>query len=261
MELDGLLLEELRDVATQFSCEAGEIALSFFGKELTRELKHDGTIVTAADREIEQRLRQRISERYPDDGIVGEEFGVTDGRTGRRWILDPIDGTFSFAHGVPLFGTLIGVEIDGRAAVGAVRMPALGETVCAAAGMGTLWNGTAAHCSTVDTLADALVLCGDFYAGHLYERGPLSDAVQRAAGHRRGWGDCYAYVLVATGRAEVALDHVMSIWDCAALAPILEEAGGTFTDWQGRATIDGGNAIATNGPLFREVMQTVRAQP
>ncbi|HEV2037984.1 MAG TPA: inositol monophosphatase family protein, partial [Candidatus Eremiobacteraceae bacterium] len=204
-------------------------------------------------------LRQRIHERYPDDTIVGEEFGIANGTSGRRWIIDPIDGTFSYAHGVPLFGTLIGIEIDGEPSLGVVRMPALNETVCAAKGLGCRHNGRATRCSAIATLGDALIVCGDFYACYRHGFGDAAERLQAASRERRGWGDCYGHILVATGRAEVALDPVTSIWDCAALAPILEEAGGTFTDWRGKRTIDGGNAISTNGALFDDVMTLVRA--
>ncbi len=252
-------LEELLEFADRLARAAGAIALSHFGKNISRERKRDGTIVTAADREAEQHMRRRIAERYPSDGIVGEEFGIRQGASNRRWVIDPIDGTFSYARGVPLFGVLVGVEIDGIPSVGVAHMPALDETAAAASGLGCSWNGVAARTSQVATLGDALVVCGDFYAANAFGFGDAVERIQATARQRRGWGDCYGHILVATGRAEVALDPVMSIWDCAALAPIVEEAGGTFTDWHGRHTISGGNAIATNGPLFDDVMALVRA--
>jgi histidinol-phosphatase len=252
-------LEELLEFADRLARAAGAIALSHFGKDISRERKRDGTIVTAADREAEQYMRRRIAERYPSDGIIGEEFGIRQGTSNRRWVIDPIDGTFSYARGVPLFGVLVGVEISGTPSVGVAHMPALDETAAAAVGLGCSWNGTRAMTSKIGTLGDALIVCGDFYASHTLGFGEAVERIQAAAGGRRGWGDCYGHILVATGRADVALDPVMSIWDCAALAPIVEEAGGTFTDWRGRRTIQGGNAIATNGPLFDDVMALVRA--
>jgi histidinol-phosphatase len=254
-----IILEELLDFAEKLARDAGEIALSYFGKNPRAERKGDGTIVTIADREAEQLMRRRIHATYPDDAIVGEEFGVHDGASGRRWILDPIDGTFSYARGVPLFGTLVGVEIDGDPVIGVVRLPALGEIAAAARGLGCRWGGAPARVSAVATLGDALVVCGDFYAARALGFDAATDRIQSAARARRGWGDCYGHLLVATGRADIALDPVVSVWDCAALLPILEEAGGTFTDWRGRRTIDGGNAISTNGRLFDDVMKIVRA--
>jgi histidinol phosphatase-like enzyme (inositol monophosphatase family) len=254
-----VVLEELRDFAERLARDAGAIALSHFGTGVAGERKRDGTIVTIADRDAERVLRQRIAERYPGDEIVGEEFGVTRGHSGRRWIVDPIDGTFSFTRGVPLFGTLIGVEINGEPVVGVIHMPALEETISAAATLGAAHNGVRARVSTVNVLGDALVLCGDFFGTAEPDKARATQAIAARAGTRRGWGDCYAYVLVASGRAEIALDHFMSLWDCAALLPIMEEAGGTFTDWRGRRTIDGGDGISTNGLLLGDVMSLVRA--
>ena len=259
MPAQRLLLEELRDFAQACAVEAGAIALAHAGSKLERERKHDGSIVTIADREAETLLRRRIAERYPDDSVLGEEFGETQGKSDRRWIVDPIDGTFSYAHGVPLFGTLIGVEIGGEPAVGVIHMPALPETISAATGLGASLDGVRVRVSSVSPLHEALVLCGDLLGARNPEKARAMHAIAARAGAQRGWGDCYAYVLVASGRADVALDPVMSIWDCAALLPIIEEAGGKFSDWCGRRTIDGGDAIATNGLLFDEVMSLVRA--
>jgi histidinol-phosphatase len=252
-------LEELLAFAEDLARDAGRIAMAYFGRDPKRERKLDGSIVTIADREAEQLMRRRIAQRFPHDGIVGEEFGIHDGVSDRRWIIDPIDGTFSYARGVPLFGVLVGLEVDGRPLVGVVHLPALDETAAAATGFGCWWNGTRAKTSAVASLADALIVCGDFYASYRHGFGEAVERIQAAARTRRGWGDCYGHLLVATGRAEAALDPVMSIWDCAALAPIVEEAGGTFTDWRARRTIDGGNAIATNGALFDDIMAIVRA--
>lgn len=252
-------LEELLEFAERLARDAGSIALSYFGKNPQREQKPDGSIVTIADREAEQRMRRRIEERYPGDGIVGEEFGVRRGSSGRRWIIDPIDGTFAYAHGVPLFGVLVGAEIDGEAAVGVAHMPVLDEMVAAAKGFGCRWNGRRAKTSAIASVGAALIVCGDFHACDMHGFGEAAQRLQAAAQERRGWGDCYGHILVATGRAEIALDPIMSIWDCAALAPIVQEAGGTFTDWRGRSTIDGGSGISTNGALFNDVMKLVRA--
>ena len=252
-------LEALLEFAEQLARDAGQIALSHFGKDVEGERKRDGSLVTIADRQAEQFMRQRILDRFPEDGIVGEEFGIRSGASNRRWIIDPIDGTFAYARAVPLFGTLIGIEIAGAPCVGVARMPALDETVAAATGCGCRKNGVSARVSATARLEDALLVCGDFHACRDYGFGEAADRLQTASRERRGWGDCYGHLLVATGRADVSLDPVMHIWDCAALAPIIEEAGGTFTDWAGRRTIGGGNAISTNGLLFDDVMRMVRA--
>jgi histidinol phosphatase-like enzyme (inositol monophosphatase family) len=250
-------LKELLEFSVVLARGAGDITLNYFRKQPETSTKSDGSYVTIADREAEAYLRGQINERFPEDGIVGEEEGETEGRSGRRWILDPIDGTFAFVHGVPFYGVLIALEIDGEMSVGVINMPALGEIVSAAQGCGCFLNGELTRVSTTAKLEEALLLCTDFRAAAYNGFGRAVDFLQRTAKTSRTWGDCYGYVLVATGRADVMLDPVMNLWDCAPLLPIMEEAGGTFTDWRGVRTVDGGNAIATNKLLFDEVMQLI----
>jgi histidinol phosphatase-like enzyme (inositol monophosphatase family) len=254
---DNAELEELLDFAVRLARGAGEITLKYFKKSLQPERKGDGSPVTIADREAERFIRAQIEERFPQDAIFGEEEAARAGDSGRQWIVDPIDGTYAFVHGVPLYGVLIGLEINGDVSLGVVNLPALGEIVYAARGMGCFWNDARARVSQTERLEDALLLSTDFGMCERYGFGAAADSLQRRAGARRTWGDCYGHVLVATGRAEVMLDPVMNDWDCAPLLPILEEAGGAFTDWKGQRTIRGGNAISTNGVLFEEVMKTV----
>jgi histidinol-phosphatase len=250
-------LKELLEFSVGLARGAGDITLNYFRKQPETSTKSDGSYVTIADREAEAYLRGQINERFPDDGIVGEEEGETEGRSGRRWILDPIDGTFAFVHGVPFYGVLIALEIQREMSVGVINMPALGEIVSAAQGCGCFLNGESTRVSTTARLEDALLLCTDFRAAAYHGFGRALDFLQRTAKTSRTWGDCYGYVMVATGRADVMLDPVMNLWDCAPLLPIMEEAGGTFTDWRGVRTVDGGNAIATNKLLFDEVMQLI----
>jgi len=251
-------LKELLDFSATAAREAGEITLRYFRQKFETRLKGKDNFVTQADLEAEEFLRSRIAERFPGDAVVGEEGGESAGTTGRRWIIDPIDGTYSFVHGVPFYGVLLGCEVDGDPAVGVINMPALGELVYAARGLGCFLNGERASVSRTEKLEDALLLSTDFGSCAGYGFGAAAEELQRRAAMRRTWGDCYGYVLVATGRADVMLDPVMNVWDCAALLPVLEEAGGTFTDWQGVRTIHSGNAVATNGPLFPEVMRIIQ---
>ena len=251
-------LNELLVFSVALARGAGDISLKYFRKQPETSRKADGSYVTIADREAETYLRRQIAERFPDDGVLGEEEGELAGRSGRRWIIDPIDGTFSFVHGVPLYGVLIALEIDDQPTIGVVNMPTLNEIVYAATGAGCFFNGEPAHVSSTRSLNDALVLCTNFRECARRGFGRAAALLQARARSCRTWGDCYGYVLVATGRADVMLDPVMNVWDCAPLLPILEEAGGTFTDWNGVGTIDGGNAIATNGLLFDEVMALVK---
>jgi len=247
-ELEGLL-----DFAVGLARGAGEITLRHFRRSYTTEHKADGSPVTQADREAERFIRARIEERFPHDTVLGEEEATRAGTSGRRWIIDPVDGTYSFVHGVPLYGVLIALEIAGEPSLGVVNLPALGELVSAARGFGCFWNDAPARVSAVASLEDALLLSTDFGTCERYGFGAPARRLEARAGARRTWGDCYGHILVATGRAEVMLDPVMNVWDCAPLLPILEEAGGTFTDWRGRRTIHGGNAISTNGLLTETV--------
>jgi len=257
MSIEPRDLQSLLDFAAKIAGEAGEITLKYFCSSFEVETKHDGSEVTIADREAETHLRRRISEQFPEDGILGEEEKEYVGTSGRRWIIDPIDGTYSFVHGVPMFGVLLALLVEDDPVLGVVNLPATRELVCAARGLGCFWNGKAARVSETGSLSEALVLSTDFGTCERYGFGPAAQRLQRHVPARRTWGDCYGYILVATGRAEVMLDPIMNIWDCAPLLPILEEAGGTFTDWKGQRTIAGGNAIATNGKLFAEVMRIV----
>jgi len=247
--------------------EAGKLTLRYFQQDnYSVERKSDASPVTVADRSAEQLLRERIGVAFPRDGILGEEFGRAEGTSGFTWILDPIDGTKSFISGVPLYGTMVAVEHEGRAALGFVFMPALDEGIYASAGQGT-WHFRGpepprrSHVSQKPRLADGLLLTSqvDTFA----QRGAAAafDALQKAAYVTRTWGDCYGYLLVAAGRAEVMIDPILNVWDAAAVQPIIEEAGGTFTDWQGRPTIHAGEAIATNRLVLEETLTITRQFP
>lgn len=252
------------ELARGIAAEAGEITLRYFGRSnFEVEWKRDASPVTVADREAEQHLRNRIAAAFPSDGILGEELGEQPGTSGYRWILDPIDGTQSFIHGVPLYGTLIGVEREGRSVVGVISVPALQEAVWAAVGGGAWYSRAgaaprAARVSACERLGDGLFLASDFGGYVKTNREGALSRLGRTARRGRTWGDCYGYMLVAVGRAEAMIDPIMNVWDAAALQPILEEAGGTFTDWQGRPTIHAGEGVATNGLVLEEVLRTLK---
>ena len=250
-------LREILDFATEAAWHAGRITLQYFQTDVTVDTKADATPVTAADRGAEQAIRELIGERFPDDAIIGEEHGEEAGTTGRRWIIDPIDGTKSFVHGVPLYGVMIGVEIDGEPAVGVVNLPAMNEMVCAAKGLGCTWNGRPARTSTVTDFGEALICFTSSDSMETHGRGDAYRRLRAQARLARGWGDCYGHILVATGRAEIMLDPILNVWDCAALPPIIEEAGGTYTDWEGRRSIWAEEGISTNGTLFDEAMSLI----
>lgn len=248
------------DFAVDLAWRAGRVAMAHYQTGIAAESKDDASPVTEADRAAERLLRELIEARFPADGILGEEFGADRPGRPRRWIVDPIDGTRSFVRGVPLFGCLVALEEEGEPVVGVIHFPALAETVYAAAGEGCWWNGRSARVSEIASLGDALVLTTD--VENIDARGRRSgwDRLRRAAGTVRTWGDCYGHALVATGRAEAMLDPVMSVWDAAALQPIIEEAGGVFTDWAGNRSHDGGSAISTSAAVADAVRELLKEQ-
>src|SRR5438132_3134510 len=255
---DASALRTLLKFAVELAHDAGNITYRHFKGSFVAERKADNSFVTVADRETEKYLRASIEKAFPDDAILGEEEGEKPGKSNRRWILDPIDGTYSFVHGVPLYGVLIGLEVDDEPVLGVVNLPALNELVYAARGIGCFWNDVPARVSSIASLSDALLLATDFGTCEEYGFGRAVDVLQQRVHARRTWGDAYGHILVATGRADIMLDPIMNVWDCAALLPVVEEAGGTFTDWKGQKTIHGGNAISTNGILFESVIAAIR---
>lgn len=247
---------------------AGDVALRHFrsgpaGGAIDVETKGDGSPVTVADRGAEQAARDWLEARYPADGVLGEEFGLARPEARRRWVLDPIDGTKTFVRGVPLWGTLVAcVEGEGpRATVlaGAAYFPAVGELVAAAPGEGCWWNGARCRVSRVAALDRALVCTTDPQFAHQAGRRAAWRRLEDAAALSRTWADCYGYLLVATGRAEAMVDAVVGDWDTAPLLPIIEEAGGVFTTWEGARAAMGGSAVATNAALAGDVRRALGA--
>jgi histidinol-phosphatase len=232
---------------------AGGFAMSHYGTGLDIIVKGDGSPVTIADRGAEEAARAWIEQRFPEDGILGEEFGTIRPDAKRRWIIDPIDGTKSFVRTVPLWGTLVAVAEGDTVIAGCAYFPVVRELVVAARGKGCHLNDVRCTVSAVDSLAEATVLATDVRFAEHPERKSQWDTLANQAGVARTWGDCYGYLLVATGRSEVMVDDIVSPWDAAALYPIITEAGGSFTDWRGNDTPFGGDIIATNSTLSGEV--------
>lgn len=248
-------LQGLADIALEASRIAGEIIMPLYSEGVAVQLKADRTPVTIADQRAEEAIRAFLQRELPDDGIVGEEFGTIEGKNGNRWILDPIDGTKSFIHHVPLFGTLIALEQDGEPTIGVIGCHATGETVWGAKGRGAWINGQPARVSAVNRIEDATVTTTS-YARWRGKHQAGFDAMVARAGLPRAWGDCYGYLMVATGRVEVMLDPDMNLWDVAALFPVITEAGGRITTWSGEARV-GESSVATNGLLHDEVIGVI----
>lgn len=252
------------DLACHAAKEAGRLIMQYYDQDVDVERKSDNSPVTIADREAEKLIRALVAESFPDDGVLGEEFGEQTGSSGFRWILDPIDGTKSFITGVPLFGTLIGVEFEGQCIIGVIEFPALDQRVYAARGQHAWWqrgeqDAIKTHVSTVDRLADGVYLTSELRT--FAERDALSvhEQLEAASWYSRTWGDCYGYFLLATGRAAVMIDPIVSLWDTAALYPVLKEAGATVTDWKGNDSYTAGELLATNGHVHEEVLSIVSA--
>jgi histidinol-phosphatase len=250
-------LRDLREFAAELAWQAGKLTLRYFQTPFTTEYKEDHSPVTIADRGAERLIRELIETRYPSHSILGEEEGETRPGASFRWIIDPIDGTKTFVRGVPMYAVLVGLEREGEMVVGAINIPAMGELLHAAQGEGCSWNGRRARVSSVASLSDSLLLCTDAGSMDSHGRGADYRRMADATKLQRSWGDAYGYVLVATGRAEVMLDPIVSVWDMAALLPVVTEAGGTFTDWSGEQTIHSGEAIATNGLVYAQLMALV----
>ncbi len=247
---------ELLAAVTEAARVTGQVALSYYRSGVAVESKGDGSPVTIADKTAEQAARAWIGERFPGDEVLGEEFGTTSG-TGRRWFIDPIDGTKTFVRGVPLWGSMIAVAEGDTVLAGAIYCPAVEELVAAAVGEGCWLNQVRCHVSTVARIEDSTILTTNDAFPYNPERAPRWAALARRVAVARTWGDCYGYVLVATGRAEVMVDDQLSPWDAAALIPIITEAGGVYTDWRGGGSVDGGDGVATNSALAAEVRRVL----
>jgi histidinol phosphatase-like enzyme (inositol monophosphatase family) len=245
---------------------AGAETLRWFGAAaLVVDTKADQSPVTQADRAAEAILRRELLGGFPDDAFLGEETGATAGRSGYEWIVDPIDGTKSFIRGVPLYATLVGCRHEGRGILGVIAIPALDEMVHAARGGGA-WHtrGAAepvvARVSSRTTLREALVCSSDFTSFARWSGGRTAgvaarERLEEASGVVRTWGDGYGYLLVATGRGDVMVDALLNAWDAAAVDVVVTEAGGRFTDWSGRDSIESGNGVASNSRVHAEALR------
>ncbi|MEX2585849.1 MAG: histidinol-phosphatase [Balneolaceae bacterium] len=253
-QLSETQLLSLRKAAESVARLGGNSTLKFFRKRFQLEFKKDDSPVTDADRGAEQIMREAISEQFPEHGIIGEEFGEDGAGREIVWVLDPIDGTQSFIHGIPFYTTLIGILINGRPEVGVIYAPALDEMVVAATGTGTLLNGRACSVRDCNDLSQATFLTTDTVHVHSHSfRQPYEEIVSRSRLHRT-WGDAYGHLMVATGRADLMFDPVLSIWDAAALLPVVTEAGGHFSDVYGEETIQTGNAISCSKGIRDHVL-------
>lgn len=253
------------DFAVRTARTAGALAMRWFqSAELVADGKADGSPVTQADREAERLVRDEIQRAFPDDGVIGEEFSEKPSRNGRVWVVDPIDGTRSFVQGVPLFGTMLALLVDGLPDTGVVYMPGLDECVGARLGAGCWWwpSGSAEpRRAEVTDHAEirgcvALSTSLEYYRNERHKR--AWSRLNDLGAVTRGWSDCYAFVLLATGRADVVIEPDVKLWDLAAPAVVVREAGGAWSNIEGGADVRAGSVVATNGRLHDAVMGLIR---
>lgn len=251
-------LDTVHQAAIEIAQKGGAHTLNYFNKTFNVERKSDDSPVTVADRETEKIMRQEISKRFPDHGIVGEEFEDHNADSEVQWILDPIDGTKSFIHGVPLYTTLIGVVVDKEPVVGIIYAPALDELCDAAKGKGARLNGVKCSVRSCEKLSRASFMSTDVYTSAKFNYGDAFDALIDKTRLHRTWGDAYGHMLVATGRADLMFDPILSIWDAAPLLTVLREAGGIFCDADGNESIESGNGLSCSRELLPEVLKVFR---
>ena len=251
-------LKEFTDFIYTLAEKSGEVIRPYFGKaDLAVELKEDQTLVTQADRQAEAVMRDLIRKRYPQHGILGEEFGLENLSAEFVWSLDPIDGTLSFARGCPLFGTLIGLLHGGAPILGAINHPVLNQ-LCIGNNTETTINGRTVRLREVHHLSEAMLLTTDLASVDNHRRKGFEELLRRIRLYRT-WGDCYGYLLVASGGADIMLDPMMNPWDILPLIPVIQGANGVITTWSGTDASQGNSCVAANKTLHPQVLQILNS--
>jgi len=239
---------------------AGALVWDYFTKGVACDFKEDRTPVTIADRNAEELIRSHIKQNHAGDGFLGEEHGEEPSSTGFRWVIDPIDATANFVRGVPLFGVLIGLEFEGDLVAGVVQHPCFNKLYHAVRGQGAFCNDRSIRVSDVSQYSEGQL----FYSSLRFadKAGVTREFLdlERRFPRTRGFGDYFGFLLIAEGCGEIMVDPVVSPWDVAALKPIIEEAGGVFTDWNGKPTIYGQGAVAANPTFHREFMKIIHGK-
>lgn len=246
-------IKELLQAAKEIAFIGGKHTLKYFKQDFEVISKEDDSPVTIADRETEQVIREEILKRYPDHGIIGEEYGRTNEESPIQWVLDPIDGTKSFIHGVPFYTTLIGIMINNEPVVGVINAPVLDELCAAGIGLGVTLNDKPVSVRATENMKDATFLVTEIRRFQECGMEPQFQDLMAKTKLHRTWGDAYGHMMVAIGRADIMFDPILNIWDAAALLPVLREAGGIFSDTNGVETIHSGNGFSTNKALYPQV--------
>jgi histidinol phosphatase-like enzyme (inositol monophosphatase family) len=254
-------LDSYRGFLVELAEKSGDFIRPWFARpDLAVEDKADRTPVTVADRGAEELMRRMIRARYPGHGILGEEFGPEHTEAEFVWVLDPIDGTRAFAAATPLFGTLIALVHRGQPVLGAIHQPVLHQLLVGDS-RGTTLNGRPVRVRATPRLEEATLLCSDVLSPAEHQNGEAFTALSRRVRLLRTWGDCYGYLLVATGWADIMCDPVMNPWDVAALIPIVRGAGGVITDWRGRDPVDATSIVAAVPQLHAQVIAALNPKP
>ena len=251
-------LSPYRTFMTELARDSGDFIRPLYRQpSVVVETKSDQSPVTIADRGAEELMRAHIAKRFPTHGIIGEEFGSERPDSEFVWVLDPVDGTKAFITGLPLWGTLIALLHQGQPVLGCINQPVLDQLVLGD-GTSTTLNGRVVRCRTTTRIEDSTVLTSDTLTPAKLQNGPAFDVLQNRAKLVRTWGDCYGYLLLATGWADVALDPIVNPWDIAALVPIVRGARGVITDWQGGPAYPANSTVAAATPaLHAEVIATL----
>lgn len=254
------------EVALETAAEGGALAMKHFGRDLDPQRKSDGSWVTEADKAVETLVRERLASAFPDHNILGEEEGLKRADGGEpmsgapTWVVDPIDGTNNFLNHVPIWGTLIALRVEDQSVVGVCHAPALGETYDGAIGAGARCNGAPIRADDKGRLEDSTVAFASVQRFGERGLGDLFKALIARSWRSRGFGDFWGHMLVARGAVQVMIEPELSIWDVAALEPIVAEAGGRQTTLSGTRFFDGASCLTTNGSLHNEVLRLVKEQ-
>lgn len=257
--MSSLSLDLYRAFLIELAERSGDFIRPYFGrKDVAVETKDDASPVTIADRGAEELMRTLIRKRFPSHGIIGEEFGDERPDAEWVWVLDPIDGTKSFTSACPLFGTLIALLHQGQAVLGAIHQPILRQLIVGD-GQTTLLNGQMVRVRKTAQLNQATLLTSDTLNLAKYQNGPACDRLTGEVKLYRTWGDCYGYLLLASGWADVVIDPIMNPWDIAALIPVVRGAGGVITDWQGGDPLKGNATVASTAELHAQVIAVLNS--
>jgi myo-inositol-1(or 4)-monophosphatase len=255
-----LKLDRYRTLMVELAMDTGAFIRPLFAhREFAVETKADRSPVTVADRGAEEMMRAAIAKRFPDHGIIGEEYGSERAEAEFVWVLDPIDGTKSFITGVPLWGTLIGLLHQGQPILGCIHQPVLNQLMVGD-GKSTTLNARPVRVRPCAQLADATLLTSDTLNLAKHQNGAACDRLASAVKLYRTWGDCYGYLLLAAGSADICLDPIMNPWDIAALVPVIRGAGGIITDWKGGAAYPAESTVAAGSELHAQVIAALNVK-